>query len=280
MAGSEAVSFVERVRCSLQSLSVAERRLAELLLDFPGDLASYSASELASLANVSNATVTRLIRRLGYRGYDEARRKVRSEREAGAALFFQRSERDGAGGSIDDHGRQAAANIEGTFQRIDEAVLLDIAVRILAAKRVWVLGFRGSQGLAAYIRWQLLQVVENVLLVPGAGETLAETVASMTKGDVLIAFLLRRRLAVMPVIVSQARRAGADVAAFTDGPAEEIDATWTLRCDTAAPGPLDNPAAVIALCHLLATAVMEKAGTDGRRRLRDLERIHTLTQTF
>src|SRR5215213_8390863 len=59
---SSAPSLLSRVRDQLHELPPTERRLADLVLDFPGELASYSASELAGLANVSNATVSRFIR--------------------------------------------------------------------------------------------------------------------------------------------------------------------------------------------------------------------------
>ena len=67
-------SFLGRVREALPELRPAERRLGEFLCDFPGELASYSATELASLADVSNATVTRFVKRLGYENFDDARR--------------------------------------------------------------------------------------------------------------------------------------------------------------------------------------------------------------
>ena len=54
-----------RVRRHLADCAPVERRLAEFVLDFPGDLASYTASELAQLTGVSNATVTRFIHRQG-----------------------------------------------------------------------------------------------------------------------------------------------------------------------------------------------------------------------
>ena len=64
--GSTDRSFLFRVRDALDDLHPAERRLGEFVCDFPGELASYSASDLARLAQVSNATVTRFVRRLGY----------------------------------------------------------------------------------------------------------------------------------------------------------------------------------------------------------------------
>ena len=69
-----AASFLARVREAFASLHPTEKKLAEFVLDFPGELASYSASELARLSGVSNATVTRFIRRLGYTNFEAARR--------------------------------------------------------------------------------------------------------------------------------------------------------------------------------------------------------------
>jgi DNA-binding MurR/RpiR family transcriptional regulator len=52
-----APSFLTRLREGLSSMHPTEKRLAEFMLDFPGELASYSASELAKLSGVSNAAV-------------------------------------------------------------------------------------------------------------------------------------------------------------------------------------------------------------------------------
>ena len=85
---SASASFVSRVREALGALPPTERRLGEFVLDFPGNLSSYSASELARLTGVSNASVTRFVRRLGYESYDEARRHAREAGSSGAPLYL------------------------------------------------------------------------------------------------------------------------------------------------------------------------------------------------
>ena len=59
----------------------SERRIADLILEFPGEIAAYSATELAKISGGSKAAVTRLVQRLGFASFDEARR-------AGAPLPF------------------------------------------------------------------------------------------------------------------------------------------------------------------------------------------------
>jgi hypothetical protein len=56
-------SLVTRIREQSHELSPTERRLAEVMLELTGKLANYSAFEVANIAKVSSATVTRLVRR-------------------------------------------------------------------------------------------------------------------------------------------------------------------------------------------------------------------------
>src|SRR5215218_635112 len=72
-------SLVSRIQEQSHELSPTERRLAEVMLELTGKLANYSAFEVANIAEVSSATVTRFVRRLGYKSYNEARRQSRAD---------------------------------------------------------------------------------------------------------------------------------------------------------------------------------------------------------
>jgi DNA-binding MurR/RpiR family transcriptional regulator len=258
-------SFLFRVRDALDDLHPAERRLGDFVCDFPGELASYSASELAKLAQVSNATVTRFVRRLGYESYEEARRHAREEKQTGSRLFLAASTDAAAAQSVAAHVAQGIANLEGTFATITDTQVDTVADAILNARKTWVLG---------YLQWQMTQVVENIVAIPGAGQTLGEHLVSVTDKDVAIVFGLRRRVAQMEAILSAIEKSGAKLLYLTDeGVAHRATATWHFRCQTLAPGPLFNHVSVMAICHLIATRAIERAGAAGRTRLRGIERF-------
>src|SRR5688500_1941887 len=88
MAEHSQPSVPALLRSKYAALSPSERRLADLILNFPGELAGYSASELARMAKTSNSSVTRLVRRLGLQNYEDLRRRARAERDAGAPLYL------------------------------------------------------------------------------------------------------------------------------------------------------------------------------------------------
>lgn len=282
MASHVKKSFVGRIREQLDQLSPSERRLAEFALDLPGDLAGYTASELATLAQVSNATVTRFVRRLGYASFDDARKHVRSEQRAGSPLAMAATTpatEAVADDFVGAHRQQSLANIDATYRRLSSNEISQIAEAILAARKVWVVGFRSSHPLAMYFRWQLLQIVPSAQVIPGAGETLGEHLAGISADDVVIVFALRRRIRLMPAIVAQLANACPNLVYITERNAlakasAKTPAKWSLQCDVQGPGVLDNHTAVIGLCHLIVTQVMTLAGNPGRRQLGLVEAFH------
>ncbi len=268
-------SFLTRVRQVLPELHPAERRLGDFLCDFPGEVASYSAQELAALAHVSKATVSRFIQRLGYDNYEEARRHARADKQTGSRLFLATSADTAGEQSVTAHVAQGVANIEATFLAISETQINAASAALLQARKVWVIGFRASHSFATYLQWQLTQVIENISAIPGGGQTLGEHLVSFTPDDVVIVFGLRRRIALMDTLLAQVERSGARLLYITDeGVPFLTQAEWHFRCQTLAPGPLFNHVSVMALCHLLTTRCIETAGVTGRNRLRGIEALN------
>ncbi|AJE48817.1 MurR/RpiR family transcriptional regulator [Celeribacter indicus] len=268
--------FTNRLNEKLETLHPAEKRLGLFLRDFPGELASYSVAELADLAEVSKATVSRFIRRLGYASYEEARHQVRAERETGSRFYLSSREQGEGPRSMSKHFNQGIRNLERTFAGLDEQTLTDMTAAFFGARKIWVLGFRASRPLAAYLTWQLLQVFENITDIPGQGETLGEHLISLDPGDLVVMFGLRRRVAIQEKITRAVAAKGATLLYITDeGAPDEPAARWQVRCHTATAGSLFNHVAVMAVCHLIADRLIEASGREGLSRLRGIESLNT-----
>ncbi|WP_296641464.1 MurR/RpiR family transcriptional regulator [Roseinatronobacter sp.] len=277
-------SYIARIRGALPTLHPSERRLADTILSFPGEIASYSATELAQLANVSNATVTRFVRRLGYENFDQARQAARANQQTGAAVFRVSASDQGPDAALMAQITQGRQNVENSFAAISLAEIDDLADAILHADRVWIIGFRTARAFAAYLGAQIGQTIPNVTELPIAGQTLAESLTSIRTGDVVIVFALRRTVRQLPAVCRELRNTSARAALISDVLPQtgrdvpsietELSPKWRLRVQTAAPGPLFNHAAVLTLCHILATRVLERSGSAGRKRLLAIEALH------
>lgn len=274
MKKSTSLSFIARVRSSMADLHPTERRLAETLLSFPGDMAGYTATEVAEVAGVSNATVSRFVRKIGYASYEEARRAVRDAGKTGAALLRFGTDIN-AERAISAHLDQSRRTLEKTYEELDIAVVDDMVAALHTASRVWLAGYRAGHPLASYLAWQIGQVLPSVRVIPKPGETLAETAATFSERDVLILLGLRRSTKSAQALVDVALSAGVQVAVIGD--VASLLATpvrWSLACSTASTGPLLNHTGTIAVCNLIATRTLELSGAEGRRRMEKIEEFH------
>lgn len=271
---SKSVTFLHSVRSQLQSFSPSERRLAELVIDFPGELASYTASEIAIMAGVSNATVTRFVRRVGYPSYEAARQQVRIDGQTGAALYRVKLKPDDSD-HISAHERQAVLNLEQTLSKLSEAEIDDLAQTLTEAQRVLLVGTRVGRIFADYLCFQLSQLREFVSLAPPIGEMLGEALAGFGPADCILVFHMKRPNQQFFDMVKVIKRSGAKVLYITDEHIERrTDVTWHIQCQTSATGPLFNHASVISICNLIATRTFALSGQAGRKRMREVEAMH------
>jgi len=258
-------------------LPASERKIADLILEFPGEVAAYSATELAELANSSKAAVTRLIRRLGFDSFEEARRAARDAQNWGSPLYLlpRKPDHTGVGGRIQRHVEQDIQNISATFDALDAAAMDEIVTAILKARRVFVYGYRNSHYLAGYFSFQLIQGRPDVHLLPAVGATLAEYVADMTGKDLVVVIGFRRRVPEVKRLLQSAAAAGSRILYITDSSAgSQSNANWTIHCSVRGQDLFDRYAAAMSLLHFLSVSLMTNSGDTGRSRLKAIENLH------
>ncbi len=264
MPDTSNISFLDRVRAILSDLPASERRLAQFTLDFSGDLSSYNASELASLAQVSNATVTRLIRRLEYANYEAARKQIRTERTDDA--FTSLSQPLSAGeATLHAHLQDSYSKLGNTYRHLSHSVLLEASQAISRARQVWLVGLQANYFLAGHFHWHLSKLMPGVRLIPGAGQTVSEYLADIRQQDVVIVFDLHPRLNNMPELIQRLETRCADIVLITDQDYKERPKTrWSLPCQPGSEQLPDNSVAVASLSHLLLSEILKVRGADRR----------------
>lgn len=267
--------FLKRVQMALPHLHPAERRLGEFLFEFPGEIASYDAQELARLAKVSKATVSRFVRRLGFENYDHARKLVREESQTGSRLFLGHAAPESAEAALDLSMSEERENLEWTFRRIDPRELDALAEAIVSSRKVWLIGQRLSHSFASYLAWQLTKVAPDITAAPAAGETLGEYVVGMRPEDCVIFFALRRVAAGTQAAIDACAATGARVALISDQSlSHRDDLAWHFICQTKTATPQFNHVAVIALCHQIMVRATLAGGAQARERLRRIDEIN------
>lgn len=272
-------SFERRVRACYPELPKSERRVADLLLNFPSHLATHSATELAHMSAASKAAVTRLIKRLGYGSFTEARNDVRDAQAWGSPIYLDQDAPgdEGAAPSIlETHMTADVEVIRKTLEGLDQEHIGELVEALETAERILVIGYRNSALLAAYLRSQLGLLRSSVELAPMQGETVAEGLYGLGPRDLLFAVGFRRRVPIFLSALEVARRNRTRIALLTDPTGAPLGgkATWVIPCHCRGASIFDTYVAALSIINSLVSQLAARLGTEGRARLREIERIH------
>ena len=257
------IPFFARVRAALDTFSPTERKLAQVVLDYPINLAGYSASELAQLTGVSNATVTRFIRRLGYDSYEEARRTARLEASTGGLPL------PAADVSISPSTpncallwQQLQDNLTATLAQIPASTMDAMASALHQAPAIFCVGLQHNHMLARSLRGHLMAGLDKPIYgAPAAGETVEDVLARIAPRDMVVLFALGGIRADMADLCERARKLGAKLICITDTASHAPPSGWLLRGHTTSHAPevrhLTDTSAAQALAYGLAAHTIQ-----------------------
>ncbi len=266
-----------------QDFSKQEKRVADVILDAPGELGLYSASELAERANVSNATITRFVRRAQFSSYEELRLAAREARSWGSPLFQTRPVTStGDNDFLSEFLEAETHNLAQALNSLVPSEVDEMTEALIAARNLVFMGFRNSHFLASYARNQFLQFRSGTRISPGPGETITESTADLTSEDVVLVIGLRRILTSLKSEMESLHDRGVPILLLTDPSARVMPAfaRWTLTCPVESPYLFDSYSGVQSVLRILAYKSFQKSGKQGRAYMEAIEARHAETGAF
>jgi DNA-binding MurR/RpiR family transcriptional regulator len=246
-------------------LSAAERRAAAFFQDQLGQVAHFSAAEIATHLGVSEATVIRAAQGLGYRGFAELKRAARSsgvvEPDLRTRLLATLDAGAGAGSGVARMLEAHLASLDG-LARIAVGGEVDQAVDVLArAERILVAGTGPSAALAAYGAVLFNRIgTESVALVH-TGPSAADEIARIRRHDVAIVLAYGRVHRHVAVLMERCAELEVPVVLCTDtaSPPVDVPTCIVLRAGRGAPGAYASHAATTLLLEGLAVSLAARA---------------------
>ncbi len=171
----------ENIRQNYSQLFAAETKVADFILGNPEKAVSANVSETAELSGVSDATVVRFCKRIGYAGFYEM--KLRLSRDMGS----NKSSGEEAAQLPQKQFLLMSSNLSSLSKQVDEEVLKKCAAAIDKSNTVFVIGNGYTKILACDIIYRLTRMG---IRCSGGGysETDMENLCLGKPGDVAIFF--------------------------------------------------------------------------------------------
>ncbi|WP_025731769.1 MurR/RpiR family transcriptional regulator [Carnimonas nigrificans] len=266
----------QRINRCYSELTQQEQRVADIILDHFDDLAVYNSTELANLANVSKATVTRLFKQLGFANAREVKAHARELRSQGVPLANAAADQDAPHGFV-AHLAREQKNLTRSLHSLADGKFDEVVQLLENARHIKVIGFRNSYAVALHLRQQLIQCRPNVTALPQPGQVLGEELSGLAADDLVVVVGIRRRPAFFARLMAQLEQSPAEVLLLADGTARGYAARVSCFVELAVDSvsAFDSYAAAMSVVSVVANGVLHRQMRAGRTRIADINDMYT-----
>ena len=165
-------SAIANIRNNLDGVFSAERRVAEFILKNPEQVVTLNVADIAEQSGVSDATVIRLCKHLGYTGFYQM--KLQLAHELGRNQLLRGRGRAQKPVCADDLLKELASSVLGIGASIDTAALTACVEKIRSAGTVYFVAAGNSVPVAESLSFRLgrigIRAVGASLSVPLVSE--------------------------------------------------------------------------------------------------------------
>ena len=271
-------SVSERIKKNYSNLTVSEKRITHWLGREVTKMAFLTLNELSSRAGVSEATIIRFARKLGYDNYPDLQKRVQREMQQkfsleGKLLEDRMPPLDGT--RISQSYQIESNNLKRTYEALTEDESMACAHAIASARKIAIVGFRASYGVAAYLGFMLNLIRGEVSHLTLELDNLNEQMLGYSEKDLCVAFSLQRPARRTVEVVDFAKsRQGMTILSITDSAYSPLVELSDHTLIGESEGLFNSYTSIMSLCQLLIQLSTNLLGETAKTRLRALDSLN------
>ena len=279
-------AFVARVESRHAALSPVQRKVLDFLLGHPHEAVYLTTTALRRELGVSEASVVRLCRTLGFAGFRDFQQAFRQYADQPLSrvsrIELAAGRRRSLGQLVDDVLVNDINNLRTTHASLDHGRVIEVAETLWRARRVYTIGMRSAQSLAIFLHFALrLLGRESRLIVPGIGDV-PEHLVEVRPGDVAVGISFERYSRATVELFEAWLARGATGIAITDKPTSPLAgrAKLVLCSQTSYLTFIDSYVAPLALVNAVLTVLAIRRRRSATRSLSRMEQAWREMKTY
>jgi DNA-binding MurR/RpiR family transcriptional regulator len=277
------LDFNQSLNQNMNELTQSEKRIASLIRNNWDDAAFLSAGKIAASLNISEATVVRFARKLGYPSYPALRANLQhSYRQRMTHSARLRTKLDHLRDSGDLFERLTVSEIDYLTEAmitVDRDQLNQAARLILERPRIYILGLGPSISLVDLMEVRLRRFGKEIIPLRSTGREVVESILGMNARDLLFTFCFLDLNPTLEFILDHAREVGCPVIALTDTLATFLES----RADVilfASRGPLLEFHSMVVPMNIINTLLLTFARENQQAVEVSLDQLDTLRARY
>ena len=211
------------------NLTKTQKMIAKYILDHSADACFMTSTEIALKLGVSESSVIRFSRSLGYSGFMDFQKALRKDYQdkvlSISSSITVPSQRIAKRAKLNDnaeylkrHLKNSAKNLESIFVNNTIQTFEEAADTIIGSKHKYIVCSRGNSCLGDYFLMYLKHMVPNVEMTNATPISPIDHICNISKDDCLIIFSFPRYSSMDKLTAKMAQEAGAKIIVITDKP--------------------------------------------------------------
>lgn len=272
------MDFIEKIKD--KTLTKTEKIIADYILDNLSTISFASVKEVALGCGVSDTSVIRFLRELGYEGYTDFKKELNEKllEQYNASLspmqkFNQSKANIHANSVVNDVFCNSMSNLANALNTLDEKLLESIADCLINSRKKYIAAFRGTSCCADYFYRKAIYFLPGLSLCNKAESLAMEQLIDISAADCLLLFSFPRYSEITYTMLELAKKRGAKIIIFTDRVTSPLASFADYLVTVNVTGFSYTNSYVVPLCCAEALAVIiskkleNHADTDERLRL-------------
>lgn len=228
-------------------LTKTQKLIAGFILDNSADACFMTSTDIASRLGVSESSVIRFSRSLGFQGFMDFQKELRKDYQnrvlsisstitVPSQRIAKRATLDSTAEYMNRHFKNAVKNLEHVFSENIMDSFEKAADMIIESKRKYILATRGNSCLGNYFLLYLKHMVPNVETASSSSISPFDHICNIGREDCLIVFSFPRYSSIDRLSAQMAHEANAKIIVITDKPSsllsEYASVLLTVPVDT------------------------------------------------
>ncbi len=258
---SDHENLLLKLRQEASGYSPTQQKLGEFVLNDPARVLYLTITELARESHTSEASVTRLCRTLGCKGYNEFKMALALDIQQGQPARQ-------AGDEIDNVVDESVQALQDTARLLDRTLLEKAALALHQAQSVQIYGVAASAILGEYLHYKLLRLGKPAQLFSDMHRA-AMNATTLSSETLVVAISSSGSTRDLLHVVKLARKRGVKVLALSNTPRSPLASMSDMQLVAAKPegplsaGALNAKVGVMLLVELLTTSMIALDGRYG-----------------
>ena len=276
---AENIDLINVIKNKFHHLSKGQKLIADYIIVNYDKAAFMTASKLGNLVGVSESTVVRFANTIGYDGYpslqSDLQELIKSKLTTVQRMSMSEEDYTTKDTVVKKILKTDMENIKDTVDELDYEEFEEVIECILKAKRVYILGLRSSNTLAAYLGFYLSLILDDVTVVSLGISDIFEQLIRVSEDDLVIGISYPRYSKRTLDALRYVKEQECKIVGITDSPASPIVdmADYTLFAKSNMVSFVDSLVAPMSLINGIIVSIGMRLKNEATESFEELEHI-------